>query len=235
MSTITKEVSTEEIVKEIESYMQDHYKVYEACGDYEFEHYVDYRDEISDGLIKETIENAEEYRERGTLPDYQAVFDQTICDAYMDYENYEETELRKEIANHLEELGYEDFDEIVDDFIMDRCYWRFPERFLNRDVKVNIMIDTGNWNTDCTEDNVLNWDSGMYGTYCKIPKYSSLYWVAKQQGKGKLLRDAIKNYNTISEAQKKYDNMFYEKRNALMENVNEMKNAEVSELADELD
>ena len=52
------------------------------------------------------------------------------------------------------------------------------------------MVDCGNWNYDCTCDNVLNW----YGNSGdgSIDETSSMLWLAKTQGKATALRKACK-------------------------------------------
>lgn len=225
---LEKEITTEEVFAEIEKFMDDQYSIYKQGTDYNFEYYVDYLDEVSDSTIKEAIEKADKHRAKGELPDYRQAFDEEIWDSTTWWDNYEENELRKQIEDHLSEIYEdEDFTNEINDFIMERCHWNYPESYLNRDVKVNIMIDTGNWNGDCVADDVLNWDSQYYCPRNRngkriIPKESSLLWLAKQQKKKQKLEKAIANYDKISEIAEEYAELKRQRAEDMMKPVREM-------------
>ena len=72
----------------------------------------------------------------------------------------------------------------------ENTYFYYNAEDFNNEIKVNIMVDCGNWNYDCVCDNVLNW----YGNSGdgSIDKESSMLWLAKTQGKATALRKACK-------------------------------------------
>ena len=78
----------------------------------------------------------------------------------------------------------ENSDEILG-FIRDTTYFYYDEDDFNEEVKLNLMVDCGNFNTDFTEDNVLNY----YGNG-NISPLSSMLWLAKTQKKAVKLRKA---------------------------------------------
>ena len=144
------------------------------------EMYLDYRDTLSDSTLYDimTADNPREF------------FDELIGDWTIDDSIYYWDELEKEIKNNLTEDEKDFFEENSDemwDWIRDSYYFYYDENHYNETVKVNIMLDTGNLNYDCTCDNILN--------YCgdgEINKNSSILWLARQQKKVIPLRKAVK-------------------------------------------
>lgn len=124
-----------------------------------------------------------------------------LCDMAFDYELSYKHELIDEVYEQLKEklrkqnnellLKYLcKYEDAICSYIDENTYYYFDERVFN-DLKVNLMIDVGNWNYDCSCDNVLNWCGN--GT---VDDKSSLLWLAKQQGIEQELRDAVeKCYN----------------------------------------
>lgn len=112
--------------------------------------------------------------------------------------NYKDTciyETIREVCSNLsmeeQEIWEEEYDEIIDWFF-DHIFYYYPGSFFNQEVKVNIMLDTGNGNYDFTKDSILN---SWYGL-CEngeFPDESSILWLAKQQGKEKEVREACLN------------------------------------------
>lgn len=148
--------------------------------------YTDYRDrELSTNLIKEIMEHNNP----------REVFNDMLADWAMDYAiEYGENELKKDIKKELtdeeKELFEENFEEIWDE-VREHTYFYYNSEDFNNEVEVNIMVDCGNWNYDCTCDNVLNY----YGNNGdgSIPAESSMLWLAKTQGKATALRKACKH------------------------------------------
>jgi len=230
-ATMERTITKDMLYEEIEKFMQDEYgRNKTGNGDYEFEIYVDYRDEISDYTIKKAIKNAEKYRQKGQLPDYCQAFEEEIWE-HNDVD-YEQDGLQDEIEKYLTSLGDEweestnEFTNEIRQWIWDNCYWKYPESFLNRDVKVNIMIDSGNWNYDCVCDSILNY-CGYYNDICfdadgernenelEINSRSSLLWLAKQQGLEDELRKAVRDYGVIGKLQDQYCDLKIKKREEL--------------------
>lgn len=141
--------------------------------------YKDYNDGLSKQIIKDIL--------RSENP--RDMFYEFLTERASDYEiQCGSDDLEKEIKNSLteeeEELFDENFDEIWD-FIRDMTYFYYDEDDFNEEVKLNLMVDCGNFNTDCTEDNVLNY----YGNG-SISPLSSMLWLAKTQKKAVKLRKA---------------------------------------------
>ena len=147
--------------------------------------YTDYRDrELSDSFLKEIFEH----------DNPREVFNDELADWAMDYaleygEDELEKDIRKELTDEEEEYFVDNFDEIWE-YVKENTYFYYNAEDFNNEVKVNIMVDCGNWNYDCVCDNVLNW----YGNSGdgSIDKESSMLWLAKTQGKATALRKACK-------------------------------------------
>ena len=148
------------------------------------EMYLDYRDTLS----KETLYNIM------TADNPREYFNELISDWTIDGSLYYEDELEKEIKNNLTEdekdFFEENFDEIWE-WVKENYYFYYDSEHYNETVKVNIMLDTGNLNYDCTRDNILNY-CNYYSNGGKDLKDSSILWLARQQKKAGLLRKAIK-------------------------------------------
>ncbi len=106
------------------------------------------------------------------------------------YDKYEEFHmiLRRELSDEEYHLYSTYKDEIWNYLNEYFCYCYKPKDF-NTGLKVNIMLDSGNWNYDCACDNVLNY----HGDGSFMPN-SSILWLAKTQGKAKELRQACKQH-----------------------------------------
>lgn len=147
--------------------------------------YVDYREkELSNETISKIMESENP----------KEAFQDTLNDWASDYafeygEDELEKDIRKELTEEENDFFTQNFDKIWDT-VRENTYFYYDEKDFNNDVKVNIMVDCGNWNFDCTCDNVLNW----YGNSGNgsIPAESSMLWLAKTQGKATVLRKACK-------------------------------------------
>lgn len=152
------------------------------------EMYLDYRDTLSKENLYD-IMIADNPRE---------TFDELISDCTLDSSLYYEDELEKEIKKNLTEdekdFFEENFDEIWE-WVKENYYFYYDAEHYNETVKVNIMLDTGNANSDFTRDNILNY-CNYYSNGGRDLKDSSILWLAKQQKKAGLLRKAIKDINT---------------------------------------
>lgn len=152
------------------------------------EMYLDYRDTLSKENLYD-IMIADNPRE---------TFDELISDCTLDSSLYYEDELEKEIKKNLTEdekdFFEENFDEIWE-WVKENYYFYYDAEHYNETVKVNIMLDTGNANSDFTRDNILNY-CNYYSNGGKDLKDSSILWLAKQQKKAGLLMEAIKGNQT---------------------------------------
>ena len=142
-------------------------------GNFYTEIYADYRDELDDRTLKK-ICDAE--NPRWAFYDW---LDEAYQECVWDYEDQvikealEDEDFAK-IASKLDE------DE-VRDHLRDMFYVKLPEKhFLDQDILVDILIDTGDLNYDYT----LNNFGPCYNAqeYEPIPEESSLLWLARQQG-----------------------------------------------------
>ena len=142
-------------------------------GNFYTEIYADYRDELDDRTFIK-ICNAE--NPKWAFYDW---LDEAYQECVWDYEdqvikNVLEDEDFAKIASELDE------DE-VRDHLRDMFYVKLPEKhFLDQDILVDILVDTGDLNYDYT----LNNFGPCYNAqeYEQIPEESSLLWLARQQG-----------------------------------------------------
>ena len=142
-------------------------------GNFYTEIYADYRDELEDQALKKLC-NAENPREQ-----FYEWLDEAYLECIWDYEDQVIKEVLKdedfaEIASKLDE------DE-VRDHLRDMFYVKLPEEhYLNQDILVDILVDTGDANYDYTLNNFTpHYDA------CDnepISEESSLLWLARQQG-----------------------------------------------------
>ena len=142
-------------------------------GNFYTEIYADYRDELDDQSLKKLC-NAENPREQ-----FYDWLDEAYQECVWDYEDQVIKEALKdedfaEIASKLDE------DE-VRDYLRDMFYVKLPEEhYLNQEVLVDILVDTGDANYDYTLNNFTpHYDA------CDdepISEESSLLWLARQQG-----------------------------------------------------
>ena len=151
------------------------------------EMYLDYRDELSDNHLYD-IMIADDPRENFNELIGEWEFD-AMCSHY-DSELY--NTIKSELTEEETELYNENEDEIKY-WIQDNFYFYYDKNHFNKEVKVNLMLDTGNLNYDFTCDNVLNYyGRTYYGNKGEIDKYSSVLWVARQMKKVEKLRKACK-------------------------------------------
>lgn len=147
--------------------------------------YTDYRDrELSNGFLKEIFE------QDNPQESFYEKLDAWAMDYAIEYgEDDLEQDIRKELTDEENEFFTDHFDEIWE-YVKENTYFYYDAENFNNEIKVNIMVDCGNWNYDCTCDNVLNW----YGSSGdgSIDKESSMLWLAKTQGKATALRKACK-------------------------------------------
>ena len=142
-------------------------------GNFYTEIYADYRDELDDRTFKK-ICNAE--NPRWAFYDW---LDEAYQECVWDYEDQvikealEDEDFAK-IASGLDE------DE-VRDHLRDMFYVKLPEKhFLDQDILVDILVDTGDLNYDYTLNNFgPHYDARENEP---IPEESSLLWLAREQG-----------------------------------------------------
>ena len=153
-------------------------------GYFSYEIYCDYCDKLSESSIAGIMEDTDPYTSLLELLDEWA----------MEYKDTDIYETIREVCENLsmeeQEIWEEEYDEI-EDWFFEHVYYYYPTQHFNQEVKVNIMLDTGNGNYDFTRDNILNYYT-RYGSWenGEFPDESSILWLAKQQGKEKEVREA---------------------------------------------
>lgn len=151
------------------------------------EMYLDYRDELSDSNLYNIMVA---YNPRENFDELIGEWEFDAACGHYDAELY--NTIKSELSEEETELYDENEDEIKD-WIQDNFYFYYDKNHFNKEVKVNLMLDTGNLNYDFTCDNVLNYyGRTYYGNKGEIDKDSSVLWLARQMKKVEKLRDACK-------------------------------------------
>ncbi len=167
----------------------------DVYGNGEIKIYVDYNEQLSDEHIEEIIKskNPSEKLEEilSDLADYYA------CD----WGYYEVEKNIKDKLNEAERVLFDENSDIFLELIQDNICFYYSKSDLNRNLKVNIMIDCGNWKYDCTCDNILVGHTDEYGI---IHDKSSMLWLAKTQNKEDEFRQACEDYIKNDELTKDY-------------------------------
>ena len=177
-------------------------------GNFYTEIYADYRDELDDQSLKKLC-NAENPREQ-----FYEWLDEAYLECIWDYEDQVIKEVLKdedfaEIASKLDE------DE-VRDHLRDMFYVKLPEEhYLNQDILVDILVDTGDLNYDYTLNNFgPHYDARENEP---IPEESSLLWLARQQGYTKTqLKQAMRE----RPAEKNFMQSMYDEINNVASHMN---------------
>lgn len=158
----------------------------ENPGYWNVEIYKDYRDEIGDITLKKAFEHE-------CPMDY---IQDTMNECAWDYEvEYGEPETYKEILSHMSEEDRqttEDFyQEEFNDWRQEHISYYYDWKDWNREIKVNLVVDSGDANYDFACNSILNWYGTVGHDECEIDKHSSIMWLAKQQGKEKETEEEI--------------------------------------------
>lgn len=198
---------TDEIEKKIIEFTQDYYKLSLRENDkFYIERYVDYRDEFPKSDIKEILQS----------DNPRDTFNDIICDMDVNCDDwYYEDEFFRKLKSFCEENKVDE-DE-ARNIVYENFNWCYPDSFLNPDVSTMWIINHGDMNYDYTLHNILNY-AANYG-YCNgFEKKSGLYWLAKQQGKLKELKQAIdgnspRHYFTSEELISSIRNEIFKKEN----------------------
>lgn len=142
-------------------------------GALQIEFYASYDDEL-DGKDINTILDADD-------PDSE--FASKIEDAYSgEYARTVES-LEDEVkdAVQMELGGVDDIDDIVSDSVAENIIFQYPfEHYLNQEVRVPIMLDTGDAGYDYTLNRLMDPDAEHPSHW--MHEHSSALWLAKQQG-----------------------------------------------------
>jgi hypothetical protein len=165
----------EQIIKALEEILDNQY-LDKVDGHYEQQMYADYRDELGENQVQEIVEAG---------PGYMLEeFYQQLEDHAMSSSDYEYGALIETIIENWDEDTYGEFyeyEDVIRDYVQENVYFNYPyDHFLNQEIKVNLMVDTGDGNYDYTLNNFAH---GYYGAEEEeIDQESSLLWLVKEQG-----------------------------------------------------
>jgi len=151
-------------------------------GHYHGEIYADYRDEFDESTIKKMFQ-ADNPREK-----FYESLDFDDCDWY------ERVELLKTLEKHFndtdETLDYNTHEDFIRDWVCENVFFNYPyDHFLNQDVCIDIIVDTGDGNYDYTKNELFGCSYTEKGLDDR--EESSLVWLMQQQGYG---MDAITDF-----------------------------------------
>ena len=183
-----KNFTGKEIIQEVKRILEDLYYKPQEDGTFSIEIYVDYTDKLSDGQIQEIVQSDNPM--------------DTFYDVLFPYANdmifNEEQYLYSQLMEHWNSDIFGDYD-LYEDFIehewaVNNIYFNFPyDHFLDTEINVNLMIDTGDGDYDYTLNNFLSYNAHEE-EYREIEEESSILWLVKQQGYTKQdLINAIEN------------------------------------------
>lgn len=177
---------TEENENKVVQYTKKYYKYSLKNDGCTIERFVDYRDKFPKETIHEILyaDNPDEY------------FCEMVSKWDFDSDDWAyETKFFDGLSEFCKENGIdiEEAKEVVED----NFYWTYPDNFLNPEFNAVIQIDTGDGNYDFTLHNILNYYKN-HG-YCNgLEKLAGLHWLAKQQGRLRLLNKAIRKADGYS-------------------------------------
>ena len=191
---ITTTITKEQFLSIIDNIIYEHtYFIHsEEAEDnlhyFDFEIYVDYREPagfIESSSFKKILEN-----------DYVTEsFEEYFCDTAFNVSiDYYYDDLESKIKEYLNDEQLLLFDEVyyddVDEYIREHCSWYYAQKeFLQQEVAVSILVDSGNKNYDYGLDSYV--DVAGDGI---LQKESSILWLARQQKKLTVLKKTLKNY-----------------------------------------
>lgn len=159
--------------------VENHTWCKKADGNYHFEIYVDYRDEIEDSIAQETLEsNSPRDTLIERLWDWYQTDEWDIIDNLVDDFRVKTDPRLLEDANIIEDGNLDD-DMIREEF-MDIIYIDYPEDWaLGQEFCFNIIVSNGDDNYDFwLNEHIVDED----GNVNKYVEKSGLVWLAKQQG-----------------------------------------------------
>jgi hypothetical protein len=141
-----------------------------------FELFKNYDEEVSDREIENFLESS----------DPAMAFEDWLTEIEINAEGYYLSDVLDSIIDLAETEEEKALVDEVRELLIDRIAGHYDRNDWNRNVKVNILLDTGNYNRDCTCDNVLN--------YCgeeKLDNRGSILWLARQFRKENELRKEV--------------------------------------------
>ena len=184
--------SMEQVIERIREALNVHtYLEEDEGGSYYGEIYADYNDELCVDTVCKILDSK--------YP--RETFHDIITEAYIHSDMYEYGPVLKALEEHFgdsdEGLDYDEHEEFIRDWVYDNVRFNFPyDHYLNQDVCLNIMVDSGDGNYDYTLNNFFNWYADRSDER-EISELSSLVWLMKQQGyTTEQIHDFIKTEDT---------------------------------------
>lgn len=145
-----------------------------------------YDDEIADDVCAKIL----------TADDPHEALNEYLSEmAFTDVENYYRDSLWNDIHKDIDDLimsEFEDYNDAIDEvneFIDEHVEWWARAKDWDREICLNIIVDSGDANYDYSCNNILNYCGEL-----PIKENSSILWLAKQQGKELEFRKAIADY-----------------------------------------
>lgn len=188
------EHTQQEVLLQMISHAADCHYHKDANGQYYITPYISYDDYLSDETIREIL----------AANNPRDMFFEKIFDAYLDYSDTSSRAIlladlkSSKEYQLLEDISDYDLETELDDYISEHVYTNIPyEHYLHQEIALNIVIDTGDSNTDFTENNLLNYYAPDYSDLEEgeewISETSSLLWLCRSQGVSKAeLEEAIR-------------------------------------------
>lgn len=137
--------------------------------------YADYRDDLPDEAAKEILSSKEPID----------VLTEKISDWYQEASWDLETQAIDKLRKDPDlDAAYEENEDLFRDILFEHFYVKEPfDHYLEQDIELNIVIDSGNFNYDCVLEGFAH---SYYGDWADgIDDRSSLLWLCNQQGVSK--------------------------------------------------
>ena len=157
------------------------YILTETDGYFVGEIYADYRDELDEKTAGEILQSED--------PElcFEEKLDEWYWETAISYRDDLCKEVKKELGKDSDAFpdGLDDeAEEFIDDFITEHVSYDYPrDHFLDQELPVNIMLDTGEGNYDYTLNSVYPCWYGREGD--RIDDKAGIVWLAKTQGYNK--------------------------------------------------
>lgn len=180
--TMDSTLTNKNIISHVKEIIEGHLYLDKDGDCYYGDIYADYRDKLSFDSIKKIVQSDNSM---------ETFYDQFYV---IECEDCEYSFILNTIRDHWDYPKYGNFEEHEDnirEWIHENVYFNFPyDHFLKQEVKVNIIVNTGDGNYDYTLNNFASYNS-VPGEV--INNKSSILWLVKQQGYSKTqLNNAVR-------------------------------------------
>lgn len=156
-------------------------------GYYQQEIYADYRDEFDDASIVKIFKD-DHPREK-----FYELLNFDECEWY--YQSELISTIKKHFNDEDEKLDFCQYEDFIRDWLSENVHYIYPyDHYLNQDVYINIIVDTGDGNYDYTKNELFGCnysEKGLDGN-----EESALVWLMQQQGyEMDAITDFVENEN----------------------------------------